>query len=349
MKFETINNQLCRMVEPEPLTPEANFPCVVRLIQDDSPMGRNNDFYATSHLLARIEIINGLDAIHFVRWQGSKTYYSRFEIIGYPVADGSLEWALYQIRTGKKVVKEGGGEQYGCSFYKNRLFYLNGSGCLVTKNAIGLIDSCSENGFLDLDKTGWQICKKPKPEPKPEHPAINGYNRYDYIPVEGIRQPKPEPEPPREPEYVICKRCAGTQSVPNPVVSNTAYTTCPKCGGTGYEIEPEPAFKAGDWVTDGVVVGHVAVINDGKAWVKTQDAHYHLSVERLSKVDPSEVVIHIGCLKGTVAPGCIDATIMIVPIGYNGFGDVAIIPVAMLDAPTRSLVESILRAQEEEK
>jgi hypothetical protein len=157
MKFETINNQLCRMVEPEPLTPEANFPCVVRLIQDDSPMGRNNDFYVTSHLLAHIEIISGLDAIHFVRWQGSKTHYSRFEIIGSPVADGSLEWALYQIKSGKIVVKEGGGEQYGCSLYKNRLFYLNGSGYLVTKNAIGLIDPCSEEEFLDLDKTGWQL------------------------------------------------------------------------------------------------------------------------------------------------------------------------------------------------
>jgi hypothetical protein len=41
------------------------------------------------------------------------------------------------------------------------------------------------------ERTGWQLYKEPKPEPKPEHPAINGYNRYDYIPVEGIRQPKP--------------------------------------------------------------------------------------------------------------------------------------------------------------
>lgn len=48
-----------------------------------------------------------------------------------------------------------------------------------------------------------------------------------------------EPEPPREPEYVICKRCGGSQSAPNPAVSNTAYTTCSKCGGTGYEIKEQ--------------------------------------------------------------------------------------------------------------
>jgi hypothetical protein len=29
------------------------------------------------------------------------------------------------------------------------------------------------------------------------------------------------------------------------------------------------------------------VINDGKAWVKTQDAQYHLSVEHLRKLDPA--------------------------------------------------------------
>jgi hypothetical protein len=88
------------------------------------------------------------------------------EIIAEPVKEGSAEWALYQIRAGKKVVKEGGGEQYGCSFYKNRLFYLNGSGCLVTKNGIGLIDTCSEKEFLDLDKTGWQLYE---PEPKSQY------------------------------------------------------------------------------------------------------------------------------------------------------------------------------------
>ena len=41
--------------------------------------------------------------------------------------------------------------------------------------------------------------------------------------------PEPEPEPSKEPEYTICKRCGGSQAVPNPAVSNTAYTTCPIC------------------------------------------------------------------------------------------------------------------------
>jgi hypothetical protein len=169
IKYETINGTLCRMVEPEPLTPEANFPCVVRLIQDDSPMGKLNkkqvDYYygVALKLCLRPVLVKSID-------DGSKFdtpwEYCRYEIIGYPVADGSLEWALYQIRSGKKVVKEGGGKRYGSPVYENRLFYLNGSGCLVTKNAIGLIDPCSEEEFLSLDETGWQLYTEPKPEPE---------------------------------------------------------------------------------------------------------------------------------------------------------------------------------------
>lgn len=37
MKFETINNTLCRMVEPEPLRPESQFPCVVRWLMHPAP------------------------------------------------------------------------------------------------------------------------------------------------------------------------------------------------------------------------------------------------------------------------------------------------------------------------
>lgn len=117
----------------------------------------------------------------------------------------------------------------------------------------------------------------------------------------------------------------------------------------GWEIYEEPTFNVGDWATDGMVTGYIERWGMGMAWVKTQDAEHHINLCNLRKLDPHEVIVNIGCLSGTVAPGCSDTTIMIVPIGYNGFGDVAIIPVAMLDTPTRELVESLLKAQEEEK
>jgi hypothetical protein len=165
MKFETINGQLCRMVEPEPLTDKSQFPCVVRLIQDDSPMGRYN-LKLRNTALEPLVVTGIAKDIGVVTHLVPRPHFSCecYELIGYPVADGSLEWALYQIRSGKKVVKEGDGEQYCGSFYKNRLFYLNDYGYLITKNVRGLIDPCSEKEFLDLDKTGWQIYEEPKPE-----------------------------------------------------------------------------------------------------------------------------------------------------------------------------------------
>ena len=163
IKYETINGKLCRMVEPEPLTDKAQFPCVVRLIQDETMLGKANIRACHPETLASKRICSELtdDGLFM---DGNYTY--RYEIIGYPVEEGSAEWALYQIRSGKKVVKEGGGERYYSSLYKNRLFYLNGYGYFVTKNAIGLIDPCSEEEFLGLDETGWQLYTEPKSEPE---------------------------------------------------------------------------------------------------------------------------------------------------------------------------------------
>jgi len=42
-KFEKHNDMLFRILdEPVPLTPDAEMPCLVRLIHDDSPMGLHN-------------------------------------------------------------------------------------------------------------------------------------------------------------------------------------------------------------------------------------------------------------------------------------------------------------------
>jgi hypothetical protein len=176
IKFETINGQICRMVEPEPLTNDVKFPCVVRMIQDDSPMGRNNDFYATSHLLAHIEIINGLDAIHFVRWQGSNTHYSRFEIIGYPVADGSAEWALYHVLHKERRALTG--------YVNDVLVHIQN-----TEYGIGLyysgkimpFDFITPEQFIEgAAHTGWQLYE-PEPEPEPEeHPAVKRIKRLKF-------------------------------------------------------------------------------------------------------------------------------------------------------------------------
>ena len=103
-QFEKHEDQLFRMLEePVPLTPDAEMPRLIRLIQDDSPMGlHNKDMfgYDPERLKPRIctEVIDVNDLSDHnrgsVRYDGyiSCQYY-HFEIIGTPVAEGSENWA----------------------------------------------------------------------------------------------------------------------------------------------------------------------------------------------------------------------------------------------------------------
>ena len=238
-----------------------------------------------------------------------------FEVIGILVKEGSKEWALYQIRSGKKVVKEGDVELYCSSFYKNRLFYLNGSGCLVTQNAIGLIDPCSEVEFLNLDKAGWQIYKEPNEEPQPTKEPIA--------------------------DCVNCKH----------VCTNSNIDHCYM-----YEPKPELQYKVGDWVewTDELgktCQGQVAKISDVELFLYKLYDIRRLCVPRwkITKVAPSEVVIHIGCISGKVRPVSTNG----IHIWFHLIGvddkTIATIRISSLDTQTRELVESLIKGQEEEK
>jgi len=103
IKFEEHDGLIFKMLDkPVPLTTDAELPCLTRLIQDDSRMGmfnrdtkpsRLSDFY----LVARI-VSNNIVVDEFM-----ESDYNRFEIIGTPVAEGSAEWALYQMMQEYKV------------------------------------------------------------------------------------------------------------------------------------------------------------------------------------------------------------------------------------------------------
>ena len=187
-----------------------------------------------------------------------------------PLKEGSKEWALYQIRSGKKVVKEGDGELYCSSFYKNLLFYLNDYGCLVAQNERGLIDPCSEVEFLNLDKDGWQIYK---------------------------------------------------------------------------ESKPEPEYKAGDWVKYGIdtYLQVIEASGDERTSCKTLSGiTVYPYTSCLSKIDPSEVIVKIGCLSGPVRRSSSSHFCIICGDHWS------MIAFAMLlDTPTREMVERLLKVQEE--
>lgn len=106
IRFDNINGTLCLMLEkPVPLTKDAKFPCLVRLIQDDSLIGMHTSQYSGARVYNIIatgicqygKILSDGKIFTNYTWPGSW-----FEIIGYPVEEGSAEYALFQIETRDK-------------------------------------------------------------------------------------------------------------------------------------------------------------------------------------------------------------------------------------------------------
>lgn len=171
IQFKEINGQLCKMLEkPVPLTEDAKFPCVVRLIQDDSPMGRYNKWnWEGLTELTHIRELIGLpdDTIPCVECDDDE-HISHFEILGYPVADGSAEWALYQMMQGKKVHHIGISAERATMVDEPRYWYIENE---VVRDSCNDIDTDTLEQWLKyVLPFGWQLY-----EPKKELcPACNG-------------------------------------------------------------------------------------------------------------------------------------------------------------------------------
>ena len=106
-RFEEHEGQLFRMLDkPVPLTADAEMPCLVRLIQDDSQMGKYNQdmncfdvigkmLYITQKIKENPFYSNTLHAYGKTSRSQDSCIASihQLEIIGYPVVEGSKEWA----------------------------------------------------------------------------------------------------------------------------------------------------------------------------------------------------------------------------------------------------------------
>jgi len=113
------------------------------------------------------------------------------------------------------------------------------------------------------------------------------------------------------------------------------------------EPQPEPEFKVGDWVEfkgkqyrisaiggKGLFDDDNLIMFEGVIWCVSEKAEPR-------KLDPSEVIVKIGCLKGTVAHSSSSHFCLCAEDNWT------MIAFDMLDTPTRELVESLLKAQEE--
>jgi len=161
-RFETINGQICMMLEkPIPLTKDAKFPCVVRLIQDDSPMGRYNNRLTDKCLLPFICV--GIDNNGDMERMENAPRFSHecYELLGYPVAEGSAEWAVWQMLQGKNIVLGNGSVKHShIRYMKNHAVFCSACGQLTLD---------INDWLLSAAKSGWQLYE-PKPAKEPEPP-----------------------------------------------------------------------------------------------------------------------------------------------------------------------------------
>jgi len=334
MKFEIINGKLCRMVEPTPLTPDSTFPCVAKFIFDDTPMGRCNKAFrpGAKDMVYLVDGDHGVNTpeeifmcdIEDLDRGGEYNMAFEYEIIGYPVDRGSAAWAMWQWMNGKGVVNKGG--------------------LLVVSN----------KAANEYDDKTWEIISS-----MPDGWAIRESQPLDLRKAE---------------VGDICTRRDGGKSyvtrvddtqMPIRTSDNLWYHMDGRIDviDTPNDIvriekpQPIPELKERDWVeiwhkdggsaqhhrVDAVEPNIVIEIHGTKMSFSKdgESTNGYWNITR--KLDPIDVVIPV-TLEGTVAMG-------------NEFGFALLSPNAKspswialdaLDAPTRELVESLLKAQEGE-
>ncbi len=125
--------------------------------------------------------------------------------------------------------------------------------------------------------------------------------------------------------------------------------------------EPKPTYKVGDWVEiehngeryyrqvisiDGKEVR--VPFGSGKMLLASIGKKNILGVKTVRKLEPSEVIVNIGCLGGTVRPVSTNGIHIWFHLIDANDKTIATIRITALDAPTRELVKALLKAQEGE-
>ena len=157
IKFEEHEGKLFRMLDkPVPLTKDAKMPCLIRLIQDDSPMGRANMLLnRTARFLdmTYTAISVGYYSVESATHELPTCCHAVYEIIGYPVADGSEEWALYQMIQGETVCQKNSRTKrhYDAGYVR----------CLNRDNLEHFLTADEFLKYFD-GTMDWQIYKEPK-------------------------------------------------------------------------------------------------------------------------------------------------------------------------------------------
>ena len=296
IKFKEHDGLLFKMLDkPVPLTPDAEMPCIIAPIQDDSPMGRYvKQCWGHDKLFMREYTICNINADMAAKVGVAKdtplSIYM-FEIIGTLVKEGSAEWALYQMMQGKCVchVKAPSIKYHKPTHYVKRV---------VRENCT---DDMSDAVWMKgADHTGWQLY-----EPKPESENII----HGYIPAD-------------------------------------------------MRLKYIHLFKVGDWVehkeskeqaTIRRIMSYGAIEIEFAYSTESDIYQANDFYNDFRKLSPSEVIVKIGCLSGTIAKSSDPNHFLMLHSRPITDCNYSIIRFSAIDTETREIVEGLLKAQEEEK
>lgn len=154
-------------------------------------------------------------------------------------------------------------------------------------------------------------------------------------------------------ELVKCEYCRGRGSYISSSAINPGYVRCQTCNGTGKVEKPEPRFRVGDWVELSMFGTHqcqITDINHKNGYYLGEDGENEYEFENKDitrKISPFKVIVRIGCLRGTVAGGTLNGIHVWFHLIDADGKIIATIRIESLDIPTRELVQSLLKAQEE--
>lgn len=139
-RFETINGKLCMILEkPDAINEFSKTPCVIACKYGGLKKYYILDFPLSNPSMSMLSEV--------------------FEILGYPVEEGSKEWAVWQMMQGKQIVLGNGNvKHYHVRFIKENAVFCSACGQLTLD---------VNDWLLSAEKSGWQLYE-PLPQPKPE-------------------------------------------------------------------------------------------------------------------------------------------------------------------------------------